>query len=159
MKAIVAIFALLASLSTATLIGCTPESVRIALETQRRADDVQQALFDRQHEGLRILLYRDLAHRLAAADGGLSAEQRTLVNAAWNERDLLEFWAVQYERSKALRLIGVDAKLYADQSVVDLLIKSVEIQADRLQQRFADAAAATAATNVVGAAAAKEAPR
>jgi hypothetical protein len=131
---------------TALLAGCTPESLRVALETQRRADEVQQGLFDRQHEGLRILLYRDLVTKLAAADGGLSTAQRALINAAWNERDLIEFWAVQYERSKALRLIGVDAKLYADQSIVDLLLKSLEATADRARQAFANAAAGQAAS-------------
>jgi hypothetical protein len=140
----------LAAAAVVVLVGCTAESVRVALETQRRADEVQQGIFDAQHAGLRVLLYSDLVTRLAAgAEGGLSDQQRALVNAAWNERDLVEFWAVQYERSKALRLIGVDAKLYADQSIVDLLIKALEAKAGRVQQRFADAAAERAAGGIV----------
>ncbi|HPM23969.1 MAG TPA: hypothetical protein PLP66_08675 [Phycisphaerae bacterium] len=117
--------------------GCTAESTRVALETQRRADDVQQAVFDRQHEALCTLLYRDLVQRLAAADAPLTAEQRAALNAAWNDRDLIEFWSLQFERARALRVVGVDAKLYADQSVIDLLWKTIAARADRVQQGLA----------------------
>lgn len=106
--------------------GCTRESLRVALETQHRADQVQQAVFDRQHEALCILLYRDLQRRLAETGTMLSDAQRAALNAVWNDRDLVEFWALQQERAAALRLAGVDAKLYADQSAVDLLWKSLE---------------------------------
>lgn len=127
------------------LAGCTGESVKIALEAQKRADDVQQAVFDRQHEGLTALLYRDLASRLAAAaagGGGLSDAQRAVLNDAWNERDLIEFWAVQNERVRALRLIAVDMKLYSDQSPLDLLLKQ---GAAKLTRTIAGAAGAGAA--------------
>jgi hypothetical protein len=119
------------------LSGCTAESVRIALETQRRADEVQQAVFERQHEALQILLYHELVNRLEAGGVALTEAQRADVSAAWNERDLLEFWAVQQERSRALRLIGVDAKLASDQSIVDLLVKSVEARFDRASEAVA----------------------
>jgi len=121
--------------------GCTSESTRVALESQRRADQVTQALFERQHDALRVLLYRDLTTRLAAV-GELSAAQREIVNEAWNERDLIEFWATQFERAKALRLVGVDAKLYAGQSIVDLLWKALSAKVDRAQQGLAAAAGA-----------------
>lgn len=55
----------------------------------------------------------------------------------WNDRDLIEFWAIQHERAAALRLVGVDAKLYAGQSSVDLLIKQIEARADRAKQALA----------------------
>jgi hypothetical protein len=125
--------------------GCTAESLRVALETQRRADQVQQAVSDAQHEALRILLYRDLLARLEGAGPGLSDEQRAAVGQAWNERDLLEFWAVQEERGRALRLAGVDAKLAGDQSVVDLLIKALERRVDRVTEAVAERAGAAAA--------------
>lgn len=117
--------------------GCTRESLRVAIETQRRADQVQQAVFDRQHETLRILLYRDLLRRLEATGVEVSAAQRDALNAVWNDRDLIEFWAVQHERAKALRVVGVDAKLFGDQSIVDLLWKSVEARADRAGEGLA----------------------
>lgn len=117
--------------------GCSSESLRVALESQRRADSVQQAVFDRQHEALCILLYRDLVHDLEAEGSELGAEQRQRLNEVWNQRDLIEFWAVQHERSKALRIVGVDAKLFSDQSVVDLLVKSVAARAKRAEQGLA----------------------
>lgn len=127
--------------------GCTRESVRLALESQQRADQVQQAVFDRQHDGLRILLYRDLVRQLESNGMAMTAEQRQVVNAAWNERDLIEFWAVQHERAKALRLTGVDAKLFSDQSVLDLMLKSLSAKAERLERGIASWAGARAVKN------------
>lgn len=117
--------------------GCTRESVRIALETQRRADQVQQGIFDRQHEALRILLFRDLAQRLEAGHAPLSDAQRQALSTAWNERDLIEFWGMQQERTRALRLVGVDMKLWADQSIVDLLMKQLDRRAARVSAAVA----------------------
>lgn len=122
--------------------GCTAESVRAALAAQSRADQVQQAVFDRQHEGLRVLLFRDMQRRLAAAGAPPNAAQLTELEVVWNERDLLEFWALQFERARALRLVGVDAKLYADQSIVDLLLRQLALRLDRLEEGLAGAAGA-----------------
>lgn len=122
--------------------GCTRESLRVAIETQQRADLVQQAVFDRQHEGLRIFLYRDLVRRLEQAGVELSEAQRSVINDVWNERDLIEFWHMQHERSRALRMIGVDAMLYSDQSIVDLLWKSLSAKLDRVKQGLAGVAGA-----------------
>ena len=121
----------------AFLGGCTRESVRQALEAQQRADEIQQAIFDRQHDGLRMLLFRDMEARLALAGENLNESQQAVLNRAWNDRDLIEFWSVQQERSKALRLAGVDAKLFADQSVLDLLYKSMQAKLDRARQAVA----------------------
>lgn len=117
--------------------GCTRDSTRVAIETQRRVDEVQQAVFDDQHEALRVLLYRDLVHRLEVPGVELEPVQRETLNEVWNDRDLLEFWAIQNERAKALRVAGVDAKLFSDQSVIDLLLKSVEARFDRAAQGLA----------------------
>lgn len=117
--------------------GCTRESTRVAIETQRRADEVQQAVFDGQHEALRVLLYRDLLHRLEAQGVVLSDAERAALSESWNDRDLFEFWTVQNERAKALRVVGVDAKLFSDQSIIDLLVKSVEARYDRAKQGLA----------------------
>lgn len=133
------------SASVIVLAGCTAESTRVAIEAQQRANEVQEAVFDRQHDGLVTLLYRDLAQKLdetADEEPSLNAAQRAALNAAWNERDLVEFWRVQYERSKALRLIGVDAKLYSDQAVIDLLIKALNAKIERGKQAVAAAAGA-----------------
>lgn len=122
--------------------GCTAESARIALEAQQRADLVQQTVFDRQNDALRILLYRDLLRRLADAGATLDDRQRAVVNAVWNDRDLFEFWTVQQERSRALRLIGVDSRLYSEQSIVDLFIKSLTTKIDRIGEHLAARAGA-----------------
>ncbi|HQL54411.1 MAG TPA: hypothetical protein PLQ87_06870 [Phycisphaerae bacterium] len=102
----------------APLLGC--EATRVALETQQRANDIQQTIFDQQQEALRIYQFRTLAARLA-----LKPAQQQDLNAAWNERDVLEFWAVMHERSKALRLVGVDARLWASEPIVALLGKQI----------------------------------
>lgn len=126
----------------AAICGCTAESTRVAIESQQRANDVQEAVFDRQHQGLAQLLYDDTIRRMELAPDGaaLSVAQRAVLNEAWNERDLLEFWRVQFERSKALRLMGVDAKLFSDQAVVDLLIKALDAKWQRGKEAVATAA-------------------
>jgi hypothetical protein len=127
-----------------TASGCTRESVRIALESQRRADEVEETVVQRQHEALCVLLYRDLQQRLSSDGVKLDAAQRTALSAVWNDRDLLEFWLIQHERTKALRLVGVDMKLAADQSVLDLLVKQLEVRGGRVEQGLAVEAASRA---------------
>lgn len=117
--------------------GCSRESLRVALQAQQRADEIQQTVFERQHEALRVLLYRDLLRRLAASGTTPTAAQREALHSVWNDRDLLEFWAVQHERAGALRLVGVDAKLAGDQSVVELLLKNVTARAARARSAVA----------------------
>lgn len=128
-------------LTLLALCGCTAESTRLALQNQRRANEVDRAVFERQHDGLKVLLFRDAMRRLAAA-GDNEQERAVVLGDVWNERDLIEFWALQHERAAALRLLGVDAKLYADQSPVDLLIKQIELKAERAQHGLAQAAGA-----------------
>lgn len=128
-----------------TAAGCAPESLRIALETQRRADEVQLAVFDRQHEALCRLLYRDLVRRLEAGGPALSDLQRAALEEAWNDRDLVEVWAIQQERAAALRLLGVDARLAADQPAVDLLLKQLAARTDRARHALAAQAGTEAA--------------
>ncbi len=125
--------------------GCTRESVRVAVATQRRADDVSAAVFERQHEALCILLYRDAAARLAAGGAPLTEAQWAALSEVWNDRDLIEFWALQYERARALRLAGVDAQLWSQQSVADLLWKECTARADRAAAGLASAAGERAA--------------
>lgn len=121
--------------------GCTAESVRLALATQARADAVADALFQRQHASLRVLLFRDLQHRLTAAGAPVSPEITAALNNAWNERDLFEFWATQHERVRALRLVGVTTRLASAQATIDLLIKQLDLRLDRINDGLAAAAA------------------
>lgn len=119
--------------------GCTRESLRVALEAGRRADDVEQAVFDRQHDALRILLFRDVVAQLEQAGGPLAPPQVDALSRVWNDRDLVEFWGVQHERARALRLATVDAKLYAEQSIIDLMVKSAVARFDRARAGVAAA--------------------
>ncbi len=145
-----------ATLAATSVGGCTAESTRIALQAQQRAAEIDEAVFERQHEGLKILLFRETLQRLGAAQdessptpilaageaegaAGGAAALSDVLNRAWNERDLIEFWALQHERAKALRLIGVDAKLFSEQAVIDLLIKAATAKADRARQGLAAA--------------------
>ncbi len=133
-----ALMGLAAAILAPALAACTAESTRAALAAQQRADGIQQAIFERQHDGLRLLLYRDALHRLESAD---TAPQRAAVlNEVWNERDLIEFWAIQNERCAALRLMGVDFKLYADQSILDLLLRQMESRWQRVEAGLAESA-------------------
>ncbi len=136
-------------MALAALAGCSSESTRIAMDAQRRADEIQRSVYERQHAALRMLLFRDTAARLERA--GLATEledeqrqrlanaQRETLNDAWNDRDLFEFWGTQYERAAALRIASVDAKLAADQSIVDLLWKQWSAKRDRLVEGLAAA--------------------
>lgn len=146
MKGVTGFWAALAILSS----GCTVESTRIAIETQRRVDDVQQTIVQQQNDGLRSLLFRQMVQRASAAGEPLSEEQVEQLNLAWNERDLLEFWMIQNERALGLRRVGVDAKLYGDQSVVDLLWKSIDAKIKRAEQAAAAAQGAALQPNVAG---------
>lgn len=122
--------------------GCTAESLRLALANQQRADAVQHAVFDRQHDALCLMLYRDTLQNLKDQGVELDDAQRQAIAAAFSDRDLLEFWQLQFEKGKALRLIGVDAKLFADQAPLDLLIKSAEAKWDRAKAAYGGTALA-----------------
>ncbi|MCA9243713.1 MAG: hypothetical protein KDA32_07170 [Phycisphaerales bacterium] len=128
--------------------GCTAESTRIALETQRRADDTQRAVQERQHDALKVLLFRELTGRMESEGVTLSTLQRAALNDAWNERDLIEFWNEQYQRAEALRMIGVDAKLFGDQGPLDLITRQIALRVDRVEQGLVNAAAEEAAASV-----------
>lgn len=135
----------------AAAVGCTPDSVRLALAFQQRADEVQAAVEERQNAALRVLLYRDMVARLERSGATLTAEARAALSAVWNDRDLLEFWRLQHERAAALRIAGVDAKLAADQLPLELLGKALR----RKLERGENALAALAGDYVTGAVADK----
>src|SRR5262250_1632023 len=92
------------------LAGCTAESTRIAIESQQRANAVDEAVFDNQRDALLVFSYRDAVANVeksaplskpddpASPPIALSDGQRSALNQAWNQRDLLEFWRVQHER-------------------------------------------------------------
>lgn len=137
---------LVAEIGMLCLSGCTRESVRTAIAAQRRADQIQQAVHDRQQESLHILLYRNLVAQLHADDERLTSGQQAALNQAWNDRDLVEFWNVQFERARVLRTVGVDMQLVSQQAVVDLLIKNARLKLERLKQGLTSFVARRAVT-------------
>lgn len=134
-----------AGIAAGVLCGCTRESVRVALDAQRRADEVHTAVVERQHAALCTLLFRDALARLRDAGLQLDDSHRQQLAEVWSERDLVEFWVLQDERARALRLVGVDAQLYGSQAIADLLWKSWQARAARGGVALADAAGAALA--------------
>jgi hypothetical protein len=143
---------LIVCLCTSLLAGCSDPSLKIAIQSQRHADEIQNFLFQQQHDGLVMYLYRDLAAELATEETPLSQDQLTTLNSAWNERDLIEHWAIQHERAKALRQIGVNTRLYSQQSIVDLIGKSISQRSSAVNAVIAGQVAESAAGDVVDAA-------
>lgn len=133
--------------------GCTRESLRVALAAQQEANRVDRAVAERRHDALRVLLFRDAVRRLEAEVGPLGSTAVQALSDIWNDRDLMEFWLVQDERAAALRTAGVDAKLYSDQSMVDLLAKNLSAKAGHAESGLAQVIAARAG-RIVGEAAA-----
>lgn len=106
------------------LTACSTMSARYALENQQRATEVENTLFSNQQQSLKDYLYNETeAGLLQTSDPN---EVHTLLNKYTQERDTLDFWALQHERVNQLRLIGVNTKLWADQSILDLLYKDAE---------------------------------
>lgn len=121
------------------MTGCSNPSTKLALDGSKKADDTAEAIFTRQHDGLVLLLYRDTIAKLQAV-GTLNEKQHAVLNKAWNERNLIEFWALQNEKVKTLRLVTVYQKLYSDQSIIDLLLKSVMEKAQAAKAVIANVA-------------------
>lgn len=103
--------------------GCTAPSNTLAREGSARSDEVRSYVSSQQHRSLTILLFRETLAKLNAAK---SDEERTaILNQAWNDRDLFEFWRTQDLLAQFTHVATVDNYLTANQSIFDLLGKSV----------------------------------
>lgn len=130
--------------------GCTSQSTMTAIASQKRVNAVDEAIFKNQADNLKQVLYDRLVVDLERSGGGyLNDAQKVALSQAWNDRDLLEFWSVQHEKSKAYRLVGVDAKLYNDQGILDLFLKSAEDGWVKAKLGLADAAGTVAGVKTV----------
>jgi hypothetical protein len=107
--------------------GCTAAATKTALDTQKRVNTIQETVYSNQAKSLKVLLYKNLVVQLER-DGQalLNEKQKATLNQAWNDRDTIEWWSIQNERAKALRLVGVDSVLYDSQGIIDLMFKSLE---------------------------------
>jgi hypothetical protein len=111
------------------LAGCTATSTKLAIAGSERSDEIRTAVVERQHRSLKILSFRAT---LAKLNRAATDEERTaILNDAWNDRDLFEFWLVQDTLARALHYATVDAKLAASQSMFDLLIKDICNRAEK----------------------------
>lgn len=107
------------------LCGCTSESTRIALEQSQRIENIQDTLVQNLHDTALLFMYRDFIDTIP------EAEQLKFLEYNKN-RDQLEFWMIQWERARALRLITLDSKLISNQSIIDLLIKRANLNQERI---------------------------
>lgn len=103
--------------------GCTATSTLKAIEASNRTDDVRSYVARQQHRSLLIEKFRNTALRINAAK---TDEERTaILNEAWNDRNLFEFWVQQELLARATHIAVVDAKLESDRSTLDLLSKDI----------------------------------
>ena len=114
-------------LSIAMLGGCTRPSTTQAIDGMDRSDRIRTEIRDRQHAALKIFLYRDTLAKLEAAK--TEGERAAILNEAWNDRDLCEFWLMQDERARFLNLATVGSKLYSDQGTLGLIAQNLAGQA------------------------------
>jgi hypothetical protein len=108
-------------------LGCTATSTMLAIEGSERSDAVRTAVVERQHRSLKILLFRDTLDRLVLAKS--AEEQEAVLNEAWNDRDLIEFWLIQDTLARCLHIATVDAKLASDQSIFQLIVQDISRRA------------------------------
>ena len=136
-----------ACLAATLICGCTATSTKLAMEGSTRSDAIRTAVSQRQHDGLKVLLYRDTLAKLnACKDDG---ERAAALNAAWNDRDLIEFWATQDALARCLHVATVDAKLASDQAMLDLLLKDLARRAEKPLQAIDEYAAAKLAEGLL----------
>lgn len=112
------------------ICGCV--STQLAIDTQERCNAVAEQIVQNYDEGLRLYLFKATDYVIAEAareSNPLKAEQA--LNAYANQLDLVKFWAIQWEKCKTLRLVGVTSKLVESQSIVELLFKRVTLAIDK----------------------------
>ncbi|MFO0971843.1 MAG: hypothetical protein U1A27_00175 [Phycisphaerae bacterium] len=108
------------------LPACTAPSNRMAADASARCDAVRAAVVERQHHSLLVLAYRDTLARLNAAT--TPAERAAILNEAWNDRDLFDFWCRQEVLARATHYATVDAYIAGQQGMLALLAKGAQRQ-------------------------------
>lgn len=114
------------------LAGCTPTSTKLAKDGSERSDNVMGFVTAAQHRSLKILLFRETLAKLHTAT--TDAERQAILNAAWNDRDLFEFWAAQTLLARALHYATVDAKLESSRGIGSLLAEDLAKQSQGVVQ-------------------------
>ena len=118
-----AVAAFIAAVSLCILVatGCTATSTTLAIAGSERSDEVRSFVTAEQHRSLTLLLFRETA---AAIELAQTADERAAVlDKAWNDRDLFEYWYLQDTLARALHYATVDAKLATSKSTIELIAK------------------------------------
>ena len=108
------------------LAGCTPTSTKLAIAGSERSDGVRSFVTAEQHRSLKVLLFRETLTKLKAAQ--TDEVREAVLNDAWNDRDLFEFWYLQDCWARALHYATVDAKLASSKSMASLIAKDIAIK-------------------------------
>jgi len=106
-----------------TVVGCTRESTRLAIQGSERSDQVRSFIIGQQHRTAKVLLFRDTLGRLNAAT--TDQEREAVLNDAWQNRDRLENWIVQDTLAWALHLVTVDAKLVSSRAMFEVFTRNL----------------------------------
>ena len=122
------------------VVGCTPTSTTLAIQGSERSDEVRSFVTAEQHRSLNLMLFRETA---AAIEQAQSPDERAAVlNKAWNDRDLFEYWYLQDTLARALHYATVDMKLATSKSMIDLIATDVATPAQTPLQAVDEYAAA-----------------
>lgn len=112
---------LIATISLLFIVGCTGDTVKIAIDTDRDIDKRRDFIFYQMSLNNKIYLYNKLKDQVTS--GKADPE---FLNQVWSEREGVERYAIEWERLRALDLVTVKQKLIADQSIFDLKYKNVK---------------------------------
>lgn len=99
------------------VFGCASD--KVVQEARTTALKTRADVFERQHEALTVLLYQKTVNDLK-----LDEAQAELLKSSWEERRLMEFWNVQWERANAMEVV-VDEAIAAHQNSFVLLGKEL----------------------------------
>lgn len=125
--------------------ACTSTSNRLAVRGSERSDGVTSAVIERQHKSLGLLLYRET---LAKLEGETDPHQQAaIIQDAFNDRDLFEFWYVQATLARCLHYGTVDTYLASQKSMFDLIAQDVAKRSEAPLRRIEGYAAARLAEN------------
>lgn len=95
----------------------------MATEASSRIATVQAHIQAEELRSLKILAFRDVLAQLRSAT--TDADRVRILNKAWQDRDLFEFWNVQFVLSEAAHIATVDNYLSSQQGILSLLVKDV----------------------------------
>lgn len=111
--------------------GCA--STKIAIESSSRVENVQDTIVNNQHTYIKYANFEKLLTEVEKIKGSpLTDEEKVALNAIAVERTDAEKWMIQWERARALRMVTVDSKLYADRSIFETAAEALSKNVEKL---------------------------